>query len=265
MGVINVTLDSFSDGGLFVEHDAAIAHGLLLAEQGATIVDVGGESTRPASEGISEAEELQRVIGVIRGIRAASATLISIDTTKSVVAEAAIGAGATLINDVTACTLDPRIIDVIRDAQADVCIMHMLGTPRTMQDNPQYDDVVREVGEYLRRRVDTLVEAGISPERIAVDPGIGFGKTTQHNCDLLMGIASIAEATNCPVLVGVSRKRFLGDLLGDRDRDRAQASVAAGLVAVEHGAWGLRVHDVAPHVDALKVLLGIRHGGTVRP
>ncbi len=258
MGVVNVTPDSFSDGGQFADHAAAIAHALQLVEEGAAIVDVGGESTRPGSDGVGEAEELRRVVDVVAGIRAASAIPISIDTTKSAVAEAAIAAGATLVNDVSGCTLDPRIIDVARDAGADVCVMHMQGEPRTMQDDPRYGDVVREVGAYLRSRVDALVAAGIDGSRIAVDPGIGFGKTIDHNLELLASVASLADETGCPVLVGVSRKRFLGALLGDATRDRTTASVAAGLIALEHGAWALRVHDVGPHADALAVLRAVQ-------
>jgi dihydropteroate synthase len=263
MGVVNVTPDSFSDGGRFVERETAITHGLALVAQGAAIVDVGGESTRPGSDGVDEAEELRRVVDVVAGIRAASGVPISIDTMKSGVAAAAIAAGATLVNDVTAGTFDPRIVDVVRDAGVDVCIMHMQGRPRPMQDDPRYDDVVREVGEHLAARVDALVAAGIDPRRIAVDPGIGFGKTVAHNVALLAGTQALGAATGCPVLVGVSRKRFLGDLLGDPDGDRTLASVAAGLAAVERGAWALRVHDVAPHAEALAVLRPVLGSATV--
>ncbi len=265
MGIVNVTPDSFSDGGQFVERDAAIAHGLELVAQGAAIVDVGGESTRPGSDAVSAAEELRRVVDVVAGLRAASTTPISIDTMKSDVAEAAIAVGATMVNDVTACTFDPRIVDVVRDAQVDVCVMHMQGEPRTMQDAPVYDDVVREVGEYLRGRVDALVAAGVDPARIAVDPGIGFGKTVAHNVALLAATRQLGEVAGCPVLVGVSRKRFLGALLGDADRDRGIATLAAGLAAVERGAWMLRVHDVAPHVEALAVLRPVIASATVQP
>jgi len=263
MGIVNVTPDSFSDGGQFAERDAAVAHGLALVAQGAAIVDVGGESTRPGAEAVAEADELQRVVDVVAGIRAASTTPISIDTMKSAVAEAAIAAGATMVNDVTACTFDPRIIDVVRDADVDVCVMHMQGEPRTMQDAPHYDDVVREVGDYLWARVEALVAAGIDPRRIAVDPGIGFGKTVEHNVALLAATRELGEATGCPVLVGVSRKRFLGALLGDAERDRTTATVAAGMAAVERGAWLLRVHDVVPHAEALAVLRPVLGSGTV--
>ncbi|MEI6688731.1 MAG: dihydropteroate synthase [Thermoleophilia bacterium] len=263
MGIVNVTPDSFSDGGQFTDRDAAIQHALELVAQGAAIVDVGGESTRPGAAAVSEAEELQRVVDVVTGIRAASSTPISIDTMKSAVAEAAISAGATLVNDVTGCTFDPRIVDVVRDAEVDVCVMHMQGEPRTMQDAPHYDDVVREVGDYLRSRVEALMAAGIDPRRIAVDPGIGFGKTVEHNVALLAATHELGEATGCPVLVGVSRKRFLGALLGDAERDRTTATVAAGMAAIERGAWMLRVHDVAPHAEALAVLRPVLGSGTV--
>ncbi len=264
MGVVNVTPDSFSDGGRFDDRDAAITQGLLLAEQGAAFIDVGGESARPGAEPISEQEELRRVIDVVRGIRAGTTRQISIDTKKSTVAEAAIAAGATMVNDITALTFDPRMVAVVRDAEVDICVMHMQGDPRTMQDNPQYDDVVVDVSTYLRERVEALVAEGIAPERICVDPGIGFGKTSDHNFALLAATSTIATATGCPVLVGVSRKRFLGDLVGDPQRDRTFASVAAGLAAVERGAWVLRVHDVLPHADALKVLRAVRAGGMVQ-
>ena len=258
MGIVNVTPDSFSDGGLFADADAAIAHGLALAAEGAAIVDVGGESTRPGSDGVDEAEERRRVVDVVAGIRAASPVAISIDTMKSGVAEAAIAAGATMVNDVTAGTHDPRMLDVVRDAGVDVCLMHMQGTPRTMQDDPHYDDVLREVGDYLRARVDACVAAGIDPGRIAVDPGIGFGKTVEHNLVLLAGVRELGEATGCPVLIGASRKRFLGAVLGDPDADRLVATIVAGVAAVAHGAWVLRVHDVAAHREALQVLLALR-------
>ena len=265
MGIVNVTPDSFSDGGLHADAEAAIAHGLRLVEEGAAIVDVGGESTRPGSDGVDEAEELRRVVDVVAGIRAASDVAISIDTMKSAVAEAALAAGATMVNDVTAGTHDPRILEVARDAGADLCLMHMRGTPRTMQDDPRYDDVVGEVGAYLRERVEACVALGIDPGRIAVDPGIGFGKTVEHNLALLGAVRELGEATGCPVLVGASRKRFLGALLGDPDADRLVATVVAGVAAVAHGAWALRVHDVAAHRDALRVLLAVRDGRTVRP
>jgi dihydropteroate synthase len=258
MGVVNVTPDSFSDGGRFVERETAITHGLALVAQGAAIVDVGGESTRPGSDGVDEAEELRRVVDVVAGIRAASGVPISIDTMKSGVAAAAIAAGATLVNDVTAGTFDPRIVDVVRDAGVDVCIMHMQGRPRTMQDDPRYDDVVREVGEHLAARVDALVAAGIDPRRIAVDPGIGFGKTVAHNVALLRGVAALRSA-GCGLLVGASRKGFIGRLSrGEPPMARLPGSLAIALHAADAGADILRVHDVAETRQALEIWRALR-------
>ncbi|MGA0122082.1 MAG: dihydropteroate synthase [Gaiellales bacterium] len=263
MGIVNVTPDSFSDGGLLADAEAAVAHGLRLLGEGAAIVDVGGESTRPGSDGVEAAEELRRVVDVVRGLRDASAAPISIDTSKAAVAEAAIAAGATMVNDVTAGRGDPRLLDVVRDAGTDLCLMHMLGEPRTMQDDPRYDDVVAEVGAFLCERVEACVDHGIEADRICVDPGIGFGKTTTHNLALLAGTAEIAQATGRPVLVGLSRKRFLGELVGDPAGDRTAASVAGGIAAVGRGAWMLRVHDVRPHADALAVLRQVAGSGTM--
>ena len=263
MGIVNVTPDSFSDGGLHLDPEVAIAHGLRLAAEGAAIVDVGGESTRPGSEGVDADEELRRVVDVVRGIRAASDVPISIDTSKAAVAEAALAAGATMVNDVTAGRADPRLLDVSRDADADLCLMHMLGEPRTMQDDPRYDDVVAEVGAFLRERVEAAVARGVDPARICVDPGIGFGKTVDHNLALIAAGDALARAAGCPLVVGLSRKRFLGTLIGDPERDRTTASVVAGIAALGRGAWMLRVHDVAPHRDALRVLQAVAGSGTM--
>ncbi|MEY4226532.1 MAG: hypothetical protein RL190_1289 [Actinomycetota bacterium] len=250
MGIVNVTPDSFSDGGLHLDPEVAI-------------VDVGGESTRPGSEGVDADEELRRVVDVVRGIRAASDVPISIDTSKAAVAEAALAAGATMVNDVTAGRADPRLLDVARDADADLCLMHMLGEPRTMQDDPRYDDVVAEVGAFLRERVEAAVARGVDPARICVDPGIGFGKTVDHNLALIAAGDALARAAGCPLVVGLSRKRFLGTLIGDPERDRTTASVVAGIAALGRGAWMLRVHDVAPHRDALRVLQAVAGSGTM--
>ncbi len=263
MGIVNVTPDSFSDGGLHLDPSAAVAHGLRLAAEGAAIVDVGGESTRPGSDGVDEAEELHRTVDVVRGIRAASAVPISIDTSKAAVAEAALAAGATMVNDVTAGLGDPRLLDVVRDAGCDLCLMHMQGAPRTMQDDPRYDDVVAEVGAFLRVRVEACADHGIDPGRICVDPGIGFGKTAEHNLALIAATAEISAAAGRPVLVGLSRKRFLGTVIGDPERDRTAATVAGGVAAVGRGAWALRVHDVQPHADALRVLRAVAGSGTM--
>ncbi len=256
MGVVNVTPDSFSDGGRFLEREAAIAEGLRHAAEGAAIVDVGGESTRPGSDGVDSETELARVVSVIAGIRAASPVAISIDTTKPVVARAAIEAGATMVNDVTALA-DPQMAALIAETGVDLCLMHMQGTPRTMQLNPTYGDVVAEVAAWLLERVDRAVAAGVPRGHIAVDPGIGFGKDLQHNLALLAATATIDRACGAPVVVGVSRKSFLGRVLGDLSRDRATASVVAGLEAVARGAWMLRVHDVESHRDALAVRYAI--------
>jgi len=251
MGIVNATPDSFSDGGSFADAEAAIAHGLRLIAEGAAIVDVGGESTRPGADPVAADEELARVVPVVEGLVSRGA-VVSIDTSKAIVAEAAIMAGAAMVNDVTALG-DPAMADVVAGADVDLCVMHMQGTPRTMQDDPRYGDVTAEVAGFLRERVDFALAAGVARERIAVDPGIAFGKTVAHNVALLDGVAEIARHTGCPVLVGASRKRFLGALIGDPERDRTAASIGAALRAVRAGAWMLRVHDVAPHHDALAV------------
>jgi dihydropteroate synthase len=253
MAVVNVTPDSFSDGGAFADEDAAVAEGLRHAGAGAAIVDVGGESTRPRSVPVSTAEELRRVVGVIERLRAGSAVPISIDTSKAEVARRALGAGASFVNDVTALRGDPEMPAVVAAAGCDLCLMHMLGTPQTMQDDPRYDDVVAEVGDFLGERAAVAVAAGVERERICVDPGIGFGKTVEHNAALIAGIAEIEERAGAPVLIGVSRKSFLGRLVGDLGRDRTLPSVVAAVAAVARGAWMLRVHDVEPHRDALRV------------
>lgn len=253
MGVVNVTPDSFSDGGRFLAVDAAIAEGLRHLTDGAAIVDVGGESTRPGSDGVDGETELDRVLPVVRGIAAARPdAAISIDTSRATTAARALAAGATMVNDVTALA-DREMAGVVAAAGADLCLMHMLGTPRTMQDDPRYDDVVAEVTAFLADRVDRAVALGVARERICVDPGIGFGKTVDHNVELLRSAQTIEAGTGCPVLIGISRKSFLGRLLGDLARDRLVATVAAGLAAARAGAWMLRVHDVGAQRDALTV------------
>jgi dihydropteroate synthase len=253
MGVVNVTPDSFSDGGRFLDRDAAIAEGLRHAADGAAVVDVGGESTRPRSLGVPAAEEAARVLPVIAGIRAASDVPISIDTSKAEVARAALAAGASFVNDVTALQGDPALGAVVAGSGADLCLMHMLGTPFTMQEDPRYDDVVEEVGAFLAGRVEVALAAGVARERICVDPGIGFGKTAAHNVALLQAMPTLEARAGAPVLIGLSRKSFLGRLLGDLERDRSAATLAADLFAARHGAFMLRVHDVAPHRDALAI------------
>ena len=251
MGVVNVTPDSFSDGGHYLDAAAAIAHGLELEAEGAAILDVGGESTRPGAAPVSELEELRRVIPVIEGlIDAGTRAQISIDTSKSAVAARALQAGATLVNDVTAFRGDPEIAAVVAEGQADCCLMHMLGTPRTMQDDPHYDDVVGEVKAFLEERMSFAIDHGIPEQKILLDPGIGFGKTVDHNLELLRRLGELVELGR-PVVIGTSRKSFLGRLTGREVDDRVAATIATNVLAYERGARVFRVHDVAPVHDAL--------------
>jgi len=254
MGVCNATPDSFSDGGLLPTAEAAIAHSLDLAEQGAAIIDVGGESTRPGAEPVDQNEELRRVIPVVEGIAAAAPQLqISIDTTKVAVAAAALEAGASYVNDVSGFTREPAMAELVAETSCDCCLMHMSGSPQTMQDDPHYDDVVAEVCEFLSERAELALAAGIARERIALDPGIGFGKTLEHNLDLLANLGAVA-ALGYPVVIGLSRKRFLGELTGSEQPDqRVAATVAANVLAFERGASVFRVHDVRATVDGLKL------------
>jgi dihydropteroate synthase len=249
MGVVNVTPDSFSDGGAFLHPPAAIAEARALHEAGAAIVDVGGESTRPGSDGVSVDEELRRLEPVLQAL---GDVPLSVDTCKAAVARRALGLGAVMVNDVTALRGDPELAGVVAASDAYVCLMHMLGEPRTMQDDPRYDDVVDEVASFLEERLAFAVEAGIAEARICLDPGIGFGKTTEHNLELLARLGEIA-ALGRPVLVGVSRKRFLGRMLGDADalRGSVAAGVAVNVLAYERGASMFRVHEVRENVQAL--------------
>jgi dihydropteroate synthase len=259
MGIVNVTPDSFSDGGEWFERDDAIAHGRAQVAEGAEIVDVGGESTRPGAEPVDEQEELRRVVPVIAGLRGAGAQL-SVDTMKLAVAEAAIEAGAGYVNDVTAFRNAPEMAGLVADRDCDCCLMHMLGEPRTMQSDPRYDDVVDDVKAFLEQRVEFALREGVREERIQVDPGIGFGKTLVHNLTLLRRLDEIA-ALGLPVVVGTSRKSFLGLLTGREDpHDRVAATVASNVLAYERGARVFRVHDVAPTVDALRVAAATLRG-----
>lgn len=253
MGVLNVTPDSFSDGGSFLDRDAAVAHALELAALGADIIDVGGESTRPGAESVGIDEEMRRVLPVIRGLRARSDVLISIDTSKAAVAEAAMEAGADIINDVTALLGDPAMPGVAARTGAGVVLMHMQGEPRTMQQSPHYDDVVAEVAEFLRQRIDAAVGCGIAVENLAIDPGIGFGKKPEHNRALLQNLPVLVDLDR-PVLVGVSRKSFLA-WLGDAPaiEDRFWPGVALTSYCRELGARIFRVHDPKPHREALRM------------
>jgi dihydropteroate synthase len=254
MGVVNVTPDSFSDGGLYLDTGAAVAHGLEMEREGAAILDIGGESTRPGAMPVGAAEELARVVGVIEGLRAGGARAqISIDTSKAVVAERALAAGATLVNDVTALRGDPEMAGLVARARADCCLMHMLGEPRTMQVDPHYADVVSEVKAFLEARMSVATASGIDERRILLDPGIGFGKTVEHNLELLRRLDELV-ALGRPVVIGTSRKSFLGRLTDQTDPQlRLPGTIATNVLAYERGARVFRVHDVAPIVDALTV------------
>ncbi len=250
MGIVNVTPDSFSDGGRFFSHEAAVEHALRLAEEGAEILDVGGESTRPGAAPVEADEQLRRVLPVIDALARRTPVPISIDTSKAEVARKAIAAGAQIINDVTGLTADPAMIEVAAESQCGICVMHMRGTPQTMQDDPRYGDVVREVREYLMSRRDVLAAAGISPERIALDPGIGFGKRTAHNLALLSSAWRLHDL-GCPLLVGHSRKGFLQKVIGDPQADPLYGTIGVALALARQGVQILRVHDVAPVRQAL--------------
>ena len=252
MGIVNVTPDSFSDGGRFFDAAAAIEHGRALASEGAAILDVGGESTRPGADPVSAAEELRRVLPVVEAL-AAQGPRVSIDTTKHDVAAAALKAGATIVNDVSAFRFSPELAGLVAEAGADCCLMHMLGEPRTMQADPRYDDVVSDVKAFLEERLAFAVGEGVPEGRVWLDPGIGFGKTVEHNLELLRRLDEIV-AIGRPVVVGSSRKSFLGKLTGGRaEHERLPGTIATNVLALERGARVFRVHDVAPVVDALNV------------
>jgi dihydropteroate synthase len=261
MGVVNVTPDSFSDGGAFLQAEAAIAHGLELVEEGAKILDIGGESTRPGADPVSVVEELRRVVPAIEGLASAgTAAQISIDTSKAKVAAAALRAGASLVNDVSALRADPEMAAVLADSGAECCLMHMLGEPRTMQRDPRYDDVVDEVRAFLEERLRFAVGEGVAEERIMLDPGIGFGKTAAHNLELLRRLDELA-ALGRPLVIGTSRKSFLGRIAADDAglaepldaQHRLAGTIATNVLALERGASVFRVHDVAPVREALAV------------
>ncbi|HEX3317689.1 MAG TPA: dihydropteroate synthase [Solirubrobacteraceae bacterium] len=252
MGVINVTPDSFSDGGSFLEADAAIAQGRRLAGEGADLLDVGGESTRPGADPVDAEEELRRVLPVIDALARDGAATVSIDTSKLAVAEAALDAGARYVNDVAAFRVAPELAGLVAVRGVECCLMHMLGEPRTMQVHPRYDDVVADVKAFLEERLAFAVGEGIPEERIALDPGIGFGKTVDHNLELLRRLGEIA-AIGRPVMIGTSRKSFLGRITGRDVTERTPATLATCVVAYLNGARMFRVHDVAPARDALLV------------
>lgn len=252
MGIVNVTPDSFSDGGKFLDTQAAVEHALRLVDDGADLLDIGGESTRPYSDPVAVDEEIKRVLPVVETLADQILVPISIDTSKSQVARAALDAGAEIVNDVTAADGDPQMLPLIAEFQPGVCAMHMQGTPQTMQDDPRYTDVVQEVGEYLDARLQALIAAGVDSARICLDPGIGFGKTHQHNLTLMARCDSFHEL-GCPLLVGHSRKGFLAKLLGDKHSDRTAATVGAALALAARGVQVIRVHDVRPVREALQV------------
>lgn len=252
MGIVNVTPDSFSDGGEFLDPGRAVKHALRLVDDGAAILDIGGESTRPGAAPVDAVEELRRVLPVVERLARETDATISIDTSKASVAQAAINAGARIVNDVTGLTGDPDMAPLAADSGVGVCVMHMLGEPRTMQHDPTYDDVLAEVTDYLAGRRDALVELGVECEAICLDPGIGFGKTLEHNLSLIHGLDTLHDL-GCPLLVGHSRKRFLGQLLGDMEADRTAATVGASLALAERGVQVLRVHDVREVHAALVV------------
>lgn len=261
VGIVNVTPDSFSDGGRHDTPDAAVAHALALVREGADVLDVGGESTRPGAAPVAADVEAARVVPVIAGLRRAGVALpVSVDTRKASVADAALAAGATWVNDVTAGTADPALLATVARHGAGVLLMHMRGEPRTMQATPRYDDVTAEVTAYLVARARAAVAAGVRADRVWIDPGLGFGKTFAHNETLLRDLSRLV-ATGLPVVVGASRKGFLGAITGRPVEGRLAASLACAARAVEAGAHAVRVHDVAATVDLLKVLARIRPTG----
>lgn len=249
MGIVNVTPDSFSDGGTFFQPELAVEHALKLADDGADILDIGGESTRPQASPVSVEEELRRISPVISALARQTNIPISIDTSKSVVARAALDLGAEIVNDVTGLQGDPFMQSLIVKERPGVCIMHMQGTPQTMQSNPQYENVVREVSQYLKQRRDDLMAAGVPRSQICLDPGIGFGKTHQHNL-VLVHHADEFHEHGCPILIGHSRKGFIGRILRAPERDRLAGTIGISLVLAQKGIQILRVHDVRAVKDA---------------
>jgi dihydropteroate synthase len=253
MGVLNVTPDSFSDGGRFLDAVVAVAHGLEMEAEGADILDVGGESTRPGAEPVAPEEQIRRVVPAIAGLVARGVRAqISIDTTRLAVAQAAVEAGATYVNDVSAFRADPALAGLVAERGLDCCLSHMRGDPRTMQAEVVYDDVVAEVKAFLEERRDAAVAAGIARERIMLDPGIGFGKRLEHNLELLRRLDELVELGQ-PLVIGTSRKSFLGRLTGRESDDRLAGTIATNVLALERGASIFRVHDVRPVADALAV------------
>ena len=252
MGVINVTPDSFSDGGLYFNKERAVRRGLELVAAGADIIDIGGESSRPGSKPISKEEEIKRVIPVISALRKQTEALISIDTTKSEVAEAALDAGANILNDISAGRFDPKIIALAVKRKTPLILMHMKGTPQTMQINPYYQDMLKEIKTFLQERIKVAEARGLEKEKIIIDPGIGFGKKFEDNLVLINNLRFL-EDLNCPILIGVSRKSFIGQILNLPPHQRLEGTIAASILSVINGAHILRVHDVEPVRRAVQV------------
>jgi dihydropteroate synthase len=260
MGIVNLTPDSFSDGGHFGGPEEALEHARRLADAGADLLDLGGESSRPGSEPVPVVEELRRVLPVVEALAAGSSVPLSIDTNKAEVARRALEAGAAIVNDITAMDADPEMARVVAESGAGVVLMHMRGVPKTMQQDPRYDDVVREVYDFLARRIEWAESRGIPRERIVVDPGIGFGKTMVHNLEILRNLRRF-DTLECALLIGTSRKKFLGTITGREVGERATASAVSSLAACVAGARVVRVHDVAATVDAIEVWGAVRGWG----
>jgi len=258
MGILNVTPDSFSDGGQFCTIDQAVARGKAMEAEGANILDIGGESTRPGAEPVGMDEELRRTIPVIRRLSKEVGIPISIDTTKSEVARQALDAGAEIVNDISGLTFDPKMLEVCRKFDAGICVMHIQGTPQTMQLNPVYSNVVAEVTEFLQQQVDRCLMAGILPERMCIDPGIGFGKTAEHNMELLRSVSSLQRDLQRPVLIGHSRKRFLSRVLGRPVEERLAGTIGISIGLAGAGCDILRIHDVLPIRDAMVAWLALQ-------
>ena len=261
MGILNVTPDSFSDGGRFSTIEAAVNRALQMTEDGADNIDIGGESTRPGAEPVSLEEELRRTIPVIQKLATQLRVPMSIDTTKAEVARQALDAGAEIVNDISGLTFDRHMLEVCRNADAGICVMHIQGTPQTMQQNPQYGNVVSEVIEFLQQQVDRCLMAGIPAERMCVDPGIGFGKTADHNLELISAVPRIQQALQRPVLIGHSRKRFLSKILGRTGEEQSSGTIGVAVALAELGTDVLRIHDVRAVRDALVAWDTIRRGG----
>lgn len=257
MGIVNVTPDSFYDGGHYAAPEQAVAHALELVEQGADILDIGAESTRPGAQPVNEADEAARLIPVVRELARRVQVPISVDTTKAKVAQLALDAGAAIVNDISAMQLDEEMAAVVARAGAAIVLMHMQGTPQTMQASPQYEDVVAEVAQFLEARLQAALRAGIARTNIVLDPGIGFGKLLVHNLDLLNGLSSLAMLKR-PLLVGLSRKAFIGQITGRSVTHREWGTAAAVALAVDRGAQVLRVHDVAMMADVVKVAAAVK-------